>query len=176
MRTRTLLLPAVAVTILPIWLWSAAGAERTPAPARLVSVPVPVTDDRQSPEARALGVLRRWDARRAAAWSTGDPAALARLYVPGSRTGAEDVTDLRRWVRRGLRVTGLHQQVASLVLARRSAHRVVALVTDRTVDGVAVGARRRTAVPVSAWATHRVVLLQVDDSWRVAEAVDQPAR
>jgi len=174
MRTRTLLLPAVVVTILPIWLWSAAGAERTPAPARLVSVPV--TDDRRSPEARALGVLRRWDARRAAAWSTGDPAALARLYVPGSRTGAEDVADLRRWVRRGLRVTGLHQQVASLLLAHWSAHRVVALVTDRTVDGVAVGARRRTAVPVSAWATHRVFLLQVDDSWRVAEAVDQPAR
>jgi hypothetical protein len=174
MCTRTLLLLALAVTILPIWLWSATVAERPEAPARLVAVPL--ADDRRAPEARALGVLRRWDVRRAAAWSAGDPAALARLYVRGSRTGAEDVADLRRWVRRGLRVTGLHQQVASLVLRRRSAHRVVAVVTDRTVDGVAVGAARRTALPASAWATHRVVLLQVGDSWRVAEVVDQPAR
>jgi hypothetical protein len=174
MRTRTLLLLAVAATVVPISVLSVAGAEPAGAPAQLVSVPV--TDDPRSPEARALGVLRGWDVRRAAAWSSGDPAALARLYVPGSRTGAHDVDDLRRWVRRGLRVTGLHQQVASLVLARRAAHRVVAVVTDRTVDGVAVGAGARTAVPASAWATTRVALIQVDGSWQVVETVDQPAR
>lgn len=40
---------------------------------------------RPLPELRALRVLRAWDARRAAAWASGDPAALVELYVAGSR-------------------------------------------------------------------------------------------
>ncbi len=174
MRTRTLLLLAVATTVVPVGVVSGAGAEEGVPPAHPVALRV--TGDRRSPETRALGVLRRWDARRATAWSAGEPAALTRLYVPGSRTGAHDVSDLRLWVRRGLRVTGLHQQVTSLVLVRRTPHRVVVVVTDRTIDGVAVAADRRTAVPSSAWATHRVVLVRGDGVWRVSEAVAQPAR
>ena len=163
---------AVAVTVVPVWLAGVAmggGAVRDPGPTPVATIPV-------SPDADALTVLRRWDVRRAAAWSAGDPAALARLYVHRSRTGARDVGDLRRWVRRGLRVVGLHQQVTAVRVTDRDPGRIVMVVTERTVDGVAVGARRRTAVPASAWATHRVSLRLSQDRWRVAEVRAQPAR
>jgi hypothetical protein len=173
MRARRLLLLSVVVTAAPILLWSVAAAEQTGRPIGTASGSV--SDGPRTPEARALAVLRRWDVRRARAWSAGDPAALARLYVPGSRTGAHDTADLRRWVGRGLRVTGMHAQVASVVLSRRSLHRMILRVVDRTVDGVAVGNGRRTSVPASPWATHRIVLRRGGGSWRVVE-VTQPAR
>jgi hypothetical protein len=174
MRTKGLLLLAVALTVLPVWVAGVTGtAVGGRAPGRVAPL---TTDDPRSPGARALAVLRRWDERRALAWAAGDPPALARLYVPGSSTGARDVHDLRRWVGRGLRVIGLRQQVLSVELATRAPQRIVVVVTDRTVDGIAVGVRRRTAVPASAWATHRIVLRRVGRSWRVAEARSQPAR
>ena len=37
-----------------------------------------------------MRVLRSWDLRRSRAYARGDGAALADLYVPGSRTGAAD--------------------------------------------------------------------------------------
>ncbi|HEY2880461.1 hypothetical protein [Nocardioides sp.] len=172
MRTRTLLLLAVAVTVVPVWL---AGVAEGGRPS--VRVPsVPIAGDPGSPAAQALTVLRRWDVRRAAAWSAGDPAALARLYVHRSQTGARDVGDLLRWVRRGLRVVGLHQQVTAVRVTGGDPRRIVMVVTERTVDGIAVGARRRTAVPASAWATHRVSLRLSQGRWRVAEVRTQPAR
>src|SRR5439155_1690453 len=98
------------------------------------------------PAVRALAVLRRWDRRRAQAWAVGDADALARLYVRGSETGARDGRDLHRWVRRGLRVAELRQQVAAFRLADRRPGRMVLVVTDRTVDGVAVHRARRTPI------------------------------
>jgi hypothetical protein len=172
MRTRTLLLLATMATIVPIWLAGPLVGERGPeaAPAALLS------RDGSSATARALAVLSTWDRQRAAAWRVGDPGAMARLYVRGSRTGARDVGDLRRWVGRGLHVSGLRQQVASLRVVARSPARIVVVVTERTVDGIAEGRGRRTAVPTSAWATHRVALRHLGGGWRVAEAVAQPAR
>jgi hypothetical protein len=124
----------------------------------------------------ALGVLRRWDRQRADAWAAGDPAALGRLYVAGSLTGRRDVRDLEHWRKRGLRVAGLHQQVAALSLRRHGPGRLTVLVTDRTVDGVATGGRYRVGLPRSAWLTHRVTLRRVRGTWRVVEATAQPAR
>jgi hypothetical protein len=69
-----------------------------------------------------------------------------------------------------LRVTGLHQQVSAVRRVADSRRRIVLVVTDRTVGGVAVGAGRRTRLPASAWATHRILLRPWYDGWRVAEA------
>ena len=163
---------AIVASVAPVWLAGVAmggGAARDPGATPVATVPI-------SPDADALTVLRRWDVRRAAAWSAGDPAALARLFVHRSRTGAREVGELRRWVRRGLRVVGLHQQVTAARVTDHDPGRIVVVVTERTVDGVAVGARRRTAVPASAWATHRVSLRLSQDGWRVAEVRVQPAR
>jgi hypothetical protein len=170
----------------PVWWAVAVSAATTTALVStgvLVLSPQPGAEVAQQLAARgpavgthALAVLRRWDRRRAGAWAAGDPAALARLYVGGSHTGRHDVSDLARWQARGLRVVGLHQQVAALSLRRRTPGHLTVVVTDRTVDGVAVGGRHRLGVPRSAWAVHRVTLRRVAGRWRVVEARAQPAR
>lgn len=155
---------------------------RAASPAPSPGSPLPVSAHAAAhPVARgphALAVLRGWDRRRADAWAAGDPGVLARLYVAGSRTGRRDVSDLRRWRERGLRVTGLRQQVAALSLRRRSPGRLTVVVIDRTVDSVALGGPYRQGLPRSAWQAHRITLRRVGDTWLVADAlpVRQPAR
>jgi hypothetical protein len=173
MRTRTLVLLAAVATVLPIGLAGIARAWHTTERASVVPI---AARPQTTAEGRALAVLRQWDRRRSAAWATGDVRRLAGLYLPGSRTGRQDVSDLRRWVGRGLRVTGLRQQVASLRVHAARAARITATLVDRTVDGEAVGRGRRLAVPSSTWATHRVRLVRVAGTWRVDEAWAQPAR
>lgn len=170
MRTRTLLLLATVLTVAAV---AAAGvaAGGAAAPRRTPSrVDVP-----SSAALRAAEVLRAWDQRRAAAWAHGDVGGLARLYTRSSRTGARDVADLRRWRRRGLRVVGIRQQVAAFRLRVRASRHLVLTVTDRTVDGTAVG-RRRTALPTSEWVSHRIRLRRVHGRWLVDEVVAQPAK
>lgn len=169
MRARTLGLLAMLGTTLPVGLVVMAhGADS--------SEPAAEPTARHSATTRALSALRAWDTRRARAWAAADPQALARLYAPTSRTGRRDVADLRCWMARGLRVVGLRQQVEAARVVQATARVVVVVVTDRTVDGLAVGRGRRTAVPASAWAAHRIRLVRTDGRWRVAEAWRQPAR
>jgi hypothetical protein len=168
MRTKGLLLLATLATVVPVWLSGVVAGAGAPGGVGGAAA------SHRSSTALSLAVLRTWDRARAAAWAAGDPRALARLYLPGSRAGARDVQDLRRWVGRGLRVSGLRQQVSSLRVVHRTGARVVVVVTERTVDGIAEGRGRRTAIPTSAWAAHRVTLRRYDGTWRVEEA--QPAR
>jgi hypothetical protein len=128
------------------------------------------------PAVRALAVLHAWDRRRAAAWASGDVGSLARLYVAGSRTGARDVHDLRRWRARTLRVLGLRTQVSAAEVRRSSPGRLTIVATDRTVGGVATDGRSRFGLPRSVWTTHRITLRRVRGAWLVAEVVAQPAR
>lgn len=171
MRTRALLLLATTLTISTVGV--AGVAVSGPSPA--ASPP-----ERVRPAAdgalRAAAILRAWDHRRAAAWSDGDVAALSGLYTRRSRSGAQDAADLRRWRHRGLRVVGLREQVAALRVRVDTSHRLLLVVTDRTVDAVAVGPDRRTALPRSVWTTHRIRLLRVQGRWLVDDVVAQPAR
>jgi|tagenome__1003787_1003787.scaffolds.fasta_scaffold20774464_2 hypothetical protein len=170
MRTRTLLLLATTLTLACI-----AGAEV--AIGGDVSEPARGTFRLPMPAAtRALAVLHAWDRRRSAAWASADPGALADLYTVRSRTGAQDVHDLRHWRSRGLRVVGLRQQVAALRVQAETKRGLVVTVTDRTVDGLAVGHHRRTALPRSNWMRHRIRLRREQGGWVVAEVVAQPAR
>ena len=176
MRTREVLLLAAVVTVVTVWLAGMAGSADGGGAARDDARSTSSAGAPASPGARALAILHRWDGRRSRAWAAGDPVALSRLYVPGSATGARDADDLRRWTRRGLRVAGLHQQVAAFRVTDHHRHRLVVVVTDRTVDGIAVGAGRRRAIPSSAWATHRISLRRTTSGWRVVEVRLQPAR
>ncbi|WP_244928719.1 hypothetical protein [Nocardioides sp. W7] len=126
--------------------------------------------------AEAAAVLADWDRRRAAAWAAGDPAGLGRLYTPGSRAGREDVAMLRRWVDRGLRVTGLRMQVLDVRADNRQGPRWELVVTDRLAGGQAVGRRTRTALPRDGWSTRRIVLEQTRGEWRVGAVRTLPAR
>jgi hypothetical protein len=183
MRTRTLLLLAVVATAGSIWLGVAgvavvagvAGGVQGGRPAGDVGGTVS-SSSAPGREPEALAVLHRWDRRRSSAWAAGDVGALTRLYVPGSATGRQDVARLRRWTRRGLHVTGLRQQVAAVRVVRSGGRRLVVVATDRTVGARAVGAGRRTALPLGGWATHRISLVRVSGRWRVVEVRAQPAR
>lgn len=172
MRSRTLVLLAILAIVIPVWLTGLVRGGGSTAPVRAAALATPPV----SPQSRALAVLRRWDRQRAAAWRRADVPALARLYLPGSRAGRADVADLRRWRRRGLRVTGLRQQLASVRVVRQRRRRLVVLVTERTVGGIVVGLARRRLLPRSSWAVHRIVLVRSAAGWRVVEARAQPAR
>lgn len=175
MRTRTLLLLATTSTLATI-VGAGVGAGVAVGGATVEPVSLREADHAHSVVTRAAQVLRVWDHARAVAWARGDAASLADLYTPDSPTGAHDVTELRRWRDRGLRVEGLRQQVAALRVVLQHPCRLVVRVTDRTVDAIAVDAHRRTALPTSAWQTHRVRLLRRHGRWVVDRAVAQPAR
>ncbi|MBD8869869.1 hypothetical protein IE331_09555 [Nocardioides sp. MJB4] len=118
----------------------------------------------------ALATLAAWDLRRAAAYAEGDPAALRALYLPGSRTGARDLAVLRRWSRRGLRVTGMRTQVLSGLVLRRGRDRVVVRVTERLVGATAVGTAVRLRLPRDRPSRRTVTLVRRAGEWLVREA------
>ncbi|GAA5116412.1 hypothetical protein GCM10023339_24990 [Alloalcanivorax gelatiniphagus] len=141
-------------------------------PASRAAAPPPVTASASS-SAGPAALLAAWDARRAAAWAARDPAALARLYAAGSRTGATDVRSLRRYRERGLRVEGLTTQVLALEVVGRTPDRLVLRVTDRVVGGTALGGAAPVALPADRASTRTVVLVREDGSWVVSAVRDQ---
>lgn len=173
MRSRTLLLLAAAATLVPVAGGGLAGVAGTASGAPHATASTALA---RSPGLRARAILRRWDLRRGSAWASDDPTALAALYAPGSLTGAADAAELRRWSRRGLRVTGLRQQVTAFRVVARRRGRLVVVVTDRTVGGAAVGGGRILPLPPSEWATQRIRLRRAAAGWQVVEVVAQPAR
>ena len=143
------------------WRWPCDGSE-----------PGPAAVEARAAEPYAVRVLRAWDARRSRAYAHADGAALADLYVAGSRTGAADRAVLRGYRERGLRVTGMRTQVLAARVLRESGRRLVLLVTDVLVDAVAgrrpatpAGRCRTTGRPPAAWCW-----CATRGSWRVAEA------
>jgi hypothetical protein len=118
---------------------------------------------------RAREVLRRWDARRAEAWATGDVRGLRALYAPGAPVGRVDARMLASYVDRGLTVRGLRTQVLALRVLATAQDRLRLRVTDRVVGGEAVdGAGRVAALPVDRASERVVVLRRVAGEWRVA--------
>jgi hypothetical protein len=133
--------------------------------------PGPAAVEARAAEPYAVHVLRAWDARRSRAYAHADGAALADLYVAGSRTGAADLAVLRGYRARGLRVTGMRTQVLAARVLRESGKRLVLRVTDVLVDAMAGDGRRaRWALPHDRPSTRRVVLVLVRGTWLVAEA------
>lgn len=120
-----------------------------------------------------LAVLAAWDRSRADAWRRGDPAALARLYARGSASGQADRSLLAAYAERGLRVAGLRVQRATVEVVTAGPDRIVLLVTDRVVGAAAIGRRGRVALPRDGWSTRTVVLVRMDEVWRVVEVRDQ---
>jgi hypothetical protein len=112
-------------------------------------------------------MLAAWDAERAAVWAAGDVRRLRSLYAPGSVAGERDVAMLRRWLDRGLVVTGLHTQVLALDEVSRTRDRWVLAVTDRVVGGVAVGHDTRRALPGDTASTRTLTLRKAGDRWLV---------
>ena len=112
-----------------------------------------------------VAVLREWDRRRAAAWASGDPAALRSLYVPRSTAGDRDAARLSRWLDRGLRVRRLDTQVLRTQVITRHRARLVVSVTDRVARAVVTGGVR---LPDDAPSTWRITMRRFEGEWLVA--------
>lgn len=152
--------------------------------------PAPAADARPSPAARppsgppvsvneavaAVGVLHDWDRARARAWAAADPAALRRLYVPGSRAGQRDLAMLDRWAARGLRVRRMAMQVLSVALRFRSERRLVLVVTDRlsAAEAVPAGGGPARLLPRDGETTRRLELRRTGKAWRLVSAYARP--
>jgi hypothetical protein len=147
------------------WGWGARSVDRTAAPAAATSAPAG-----RGAGATALGILHAWDAHRARAYAAGRPQRLSELYVPGSSAGREDLALLRRYQRRGLRVTGMRTQLLSVAVLEHRPGLWRLRVTDRLVGAVAVGHRGRTMLPRDRPSRHEITLMRAGESaWRVAE-------
>ena len=123
---------------------------------------------------RAREVLRRWDAARARAWTSSDPAVLARLYTRRSVAGRRDVAMLRTWTGRGARVTELTTQVLRLQVLVDRARRLELVVTDRVARVEVSGAGGTRTLPRDRASTRRIVLVRTAGRWQVASV--SPAR
>lgn len=163
-RACILLLALAGLVVTAVWLapWRGdAGRDREPAAPPVPSVP--------SAGATALGILHAWDASRARAYATGRAQRLRELYVPGSSAGRADIELLRRYHRRGLRVTGMRTQVLSLAVLEHRAGLWRLRVTDRLVGAVAVGHGGRTILPRDRASAHEITLMRAERGrWRVA--------
>jgi hypothetical protein len=123
----------------------------------------------RSTGAVALAVLHAWDADRAAAYGAGSPERLRGLYVAGSGAGRADLDLLRRYHRRGLRVTGMRTQVLSLAVLEHRTGLWRLRITDRLVGAVAVGDGGRMLLPRDRPSEHEVTLMRGEGGrWRVA--------
>ena len=163
------LLPALAavaaccvVLTLVVTVWRGSPPSTSGEPAPLLPV-----------ASGPAGILAEWDERRSAAWADADPAALRALYAQGSRAGAADVRLLRRYVVRGLRVTGLRTQVLSLEVVESDDDLLSVRVTDRIVGGRASGGGESVRLPADRASTRRIDLVKVGERWLVDEVRDQ---
>jgi hypothetical protein len=125
---------------------------------------------------RPVELLHAWDARRARAWSRGDPRLLRALYTPGSVAGRRDRAMLRAWAARGLVVRQLRTQLLSVRELARSRSSWTLAVTDRLVGGEAVGAGVRRALPQDRATTRTVRLRRWAGAWRVAAVLPGEVR
>jgi hypothetical protein len=134
--------------------------------------------DGRGAERYAVAVLHDWDARRADAWATGDPAALSRLYTAASAAGRADVRLLQRYRARGLVVRGLRMQVLRVRVLVARPDRLRLEVTDRLSAATAVRASDRAAgrrLPVDRPSTHELLLRRVDGTWLMVRVSRPPA-
>lgn len=122
----------------------------------------------------ASGVLRTWDRARADAFASGDVAALRQLYVRRSPAGVADVTLLRRYLRRGMRVEGMRMQLLQVDVLDQSPRRISLRVTDRVTGTVAVGDGCRTELPTDRASTRVVVLRRATGTarWQMVSVRD----
>ncbi|MGZ4581974.1 MAG: hypothetical protein ACXVXG_15175 [Nocardioidaceae bacterium] len=168
-------LVATVVALAGAVLWAAHRPAAVP-PAAASPAPAPAPAPAGPVEAPAIRVLRGWDRARAQAYAAGDLAALRRLYLPGSRAGAADLAVLRRYVARGIRVTGMRMQLLAVDVRVHTPRLLQLRVTDRLThaEAVGVGGGWHAALPRDAATVHELTLTRGPVSrWRVSSVKDR---
>ncbi|HET6561451.1 MAG TPA: hypothetical protein VFG72_06220 [Marmoricola sp.] len=116
---------------------------------------------------RALAVLSRWDEQRAAAYSSGDVAALRRLYVRGTAAGRNDVRMLRGYVSRGLEVRDLELQRSQVAVLTSTDLRLRVELRERLAGATIVAAGTEVSLPRDRPERRVVTLVRSRTRWRV---------
>ena len=124
-----------------------------------------------SPDTRALRVLRRWDADRAAALTRRDRRALRSLYAPGTGLARADIELLAGYARRGLRLTAVRHQVVDAEVMLSGAGVVEISVVERLASvRVADDGGRERSLPTSPFERRRLRFERVGGVWRLSSA------
>jgi hypothetical protein len=167
------LFAVVAAVLAGALVWLGPGGVRATGPstaepvARPRASASPLARPSLPTQPRALRVLHAWDERRAAAYSSGSVRLLRTLYAPGSAAGS-DVRLLRRYLGRGLRVTGMRMQLLALTVLDRRPGLLRLRVTDRLYGATAVGVGgRRVRLPRDQASVRVLELRKVRRSWRM---------
>jgi hypothetical protein len=120
---------------------------------------------------RAVDVLGSWDRSRAAAYSSGDVAALRRLYVRGAPAGRNDVRVLREYVARGLVVRDLALQRSEVEVLAASDGRLRVELVERLAGAAVVATDGEVALPADRPERRVVTLVRGERRWQVAAVV-----
>ena len=154
------------------------GGDPRPRPAtRPATVPAPVdaapvtASVRDRAAVRAIDVLEEWDRSRAAAYSSGDVAALRRLYVRGAPARRNDVRVLRAYVERGLVVRDLELQRSAIEVLAASEKRLRVELLERLAAATVVAADGEVGLPVDRLERRVVTLVRGQRRWQVAAVV-----
>lgn len=135
-------------------------------------VPDAVPDAAPGPAVgRALAVLAAWDRSRAAAYSSGDVAALRRLYVRGAPAGRIDVRVLQEYVERGLVVRDLELQRSEVDVLVSTGRRLRIAVLERLARATVVAADTEVVLPGDRPERRIVTLVRAKQRWQVAAVV-----
>lgn len=169
-RTQIVMLVLViASTLLLTALWQNL-TEQT----RWDGSPTPVESQVGSERARALTVLRAWDKKRAAAYAAGDAQALRQLYLPLSKSGANDQRVLKQYIARGLHIEEMETQILGVEILAHTSDSLVLVVTDRLASAIVVGKDLREELPRDGANTRQIELKRVDARWLVGEVDEDP--
>lgn len=176
MRARLVLVILAALGVGLVWWLIPKDAPSTPPSAPSGAQDAPASPVRA--QAHALAVLRQWDDQRAAAYAAGNLAALKSLYEPGSPAGRRDLTVLRTYRERGLRVEQMETQVLELRVLSATDDRLELVVTDRLSRAIAVGEAGSWRLPRDAASSQRVVFVRREGEWVVTRvtALDAQSR
>jgi hypothetical protein len=130
--------------------------------------PRPTAAPNQSGGARWLRALDHLDRIRWQAWRTGDPAALGRVYVPGSSALRADRAMLAAYRARRLRVSA-RVDFRQVRVVDRDGEAVTLAVVDQLGAAVATSpSDGAVALPSDQPTAHTIVLQRVGGRWRIA--------
>jgi len=144
------------------------GAPSATAPALTPPVPAPVL-----PSASWRDALEVLDQRRSAAFAAGDGAMLAQVYAAGSAPLERDSAALAELADRGLRATGLSQQLDEVTLVSVDTDTATVRVVDQLAPYQLVDAAGTTveSVPGRGPATWVITLTSEPGGWVIAQVV-----
>jgi hypothetical protein len=141
-----------------------------PSPTAVAPTVAPTDATSDHTDDRWARVFERLNAERAKAWLHAKPGHLSRVFAAGTSALVADRQALRTYVERGLRVSGMHLVIGSVVELAAGQGWVRLLVVDR-LGSVEVRDRsgHQRALPRDEATQHRVRLIREGQAgWRIA--------